>query len=218
MFGWQVIDILILYWTESVIIGVINVQRMSKCRGNNLLTGLVPGNYDKKIPPEMQAELQARMSPVSLLVFKLFVIPFFVLHYGAFCYGHLMAVIGLFGASGPHDGLGNSLRYFWRAEFWIVVTAISVSHLYSYFTNFIGAKEFQNASLLLLMQRPYGRIVAMHLTIVIGAGFVMWLGTPLPMLIVLILAKTWLDLRLHEKERLKLGAQSSGPGPMPVAW
>jgi hypothetical protein len=55
------------------------------------------------------------------------------------------------------------------------------------------------------MQRPYGRIVAMHIAIVLGAGFVMWLGSPLPILMILIVAKTTMDLKLHHKERLKLG-------------
>ena len=56
----------------------------------------------------------------------------------------------------------------------------------------------------LLMQRPYGRIVTMHIAIVFGAGFVMWLGSPLPILLILILAKTSMDLKLHHKERLKM--------------
>ncbi len=48
--------------------------------------------------------------------------------------------------------------------------------------------------------------IAMHIAIVLGAGLVMWLGSPLPMLSVLILIKTFLDIRLHKKERGKLFA------------
>jgi hypothetical protein len=48
--------------------------------------------------------------------------------------------------------------------------------------------------------------IAMHIAIVLGAGLVMWLGSPLPMLLVLVLSKTFLDIRLHEKERGKLSA------------
>ena len=54
------------------------------------------------------------------------------------------------------------------------------------------------------MHRPYGRIVAMHIAIVLGAGLVMWLDSPLPMLLVLICAKIVLDLQLHARERGKL--------------
>ncbi len=48
--------------------------------------------------------------------------------------------------------------------------------------------------------------IAMHIAIVLGAGLVMWLGSPLPMLLVLVLIKTFLDIRLHQKERGKLSA------------
>ena len=72
--------------------------------------------------------------------------------------------------------------------------------------NFIGQGEYKRANLMLLMHRPYGRIIAMHIAIVLGAGLVIWLGSPLPMLLILILIKTVLDSRLHEKERGKLSA------------
>ncbi len=48
--------------------------------------------------------------------------------------------------------------------------------------------------------------IAMHIAIVLGAGLVTWLRSPLPMLLVLVLIKTFLDIRLHEKERGKLSA------------
>ncbi|MFT5500038.1 MAG: hypothetical protein ACI88G_000164 [Woeseiaceae bacterium] len=203
-FEWRVIDILLLYWTESVIIGVINVLRMSRCQTNNLLGGLLPAIAGKEIP----AELKANLPKISLPGIKFFIIPFFILHYGGFCFGHLMAVIGLFGETGLRNGLGASLQYFWQPEYWLAVAAIAASHMYSYFSNYIGRNEFQHTSLFLLMQRPYGRIVAMHIAIVFGAGLVMWLGSALPMLVVLILAKTAMDLRLHEGERAKFAMQA----------
>ncbi len=200
LFEWSVIDILLLYWTESVIIGVVNVLRMTKCRADGLLTGLIPGAPARQIP----AEVLVKLPRYAFSAIKLFMISFFIVHYGGFCVGHLVAVIGFFGNTGLQSGLGISLEYFWQPEYWIAVAAITASHLYSYCNNFIGRNEYRNTSLFLLMQRPYGRIVAMHVAIIVGAGFVTWLGSPLPMLIVLILAKTALDLRLHEKERIKL--------------
>ena len=55
----------------------------------------------------------------------------------------------------------------------------------------------------------------MHVAIVFGAGLVMWLGIPLPMLLILIVAKAILDLRLHEKERRKLADSVDTPGSLP---
>ncbi len=202
LFDWNVLEILLLYWTESVIIGLINVLRMASCQTDNILAGLGPFTKGKKIP----ADFQQNMPPGALRAFKFFIIPFFILHYGGFCYGHLMAVTGFFSTAGFQGGARASLAQVWQWDFWIAVTAIGASHLFSFFNNYIGKDEYKHTSLFLLMQRPYGRIVAMHIAIVFGAGFVMWLGSPLPILMILIVAKTAMDLKLHQKERLKMAA------------
>lgn len=171
---WDVLTILLLYWTESVIVGVINVLRMVTCQG--------------------ASSGQSRY----------FLIPFFTVHYGAFCYGHLIAVLGFFSDSALDAGVTAALEELWQPSYWVVVAAISGSHLFSFFTNFIGRGERKQATPPMLMQRPYGRIVVMHVAIVVGAGLVDWFGSPMPLLLVLIAAKTVLDLKLHEKERRKL--------------
>ena len=202
LFEWDVLEILLLYWTESVVIGLINVLRMASCQTDNILAGLGQYTTGKKIPPE----LQRNMPPGALRAIKFFIIPFFVLHYGGFCYGHLMAVTGFFSTAGFQGGARASLAQVWQWDFWIAVAAIGASHLFSFFNNYIGKNEYQHTSVFLLMQRPYGRIVAMHIAIVFGAGLVMWLGSPLPILIILIVAKTTMDMKLHQKERLKMAA------------
>lgn len=173
---WDVLTILLLYWTESVVVGVVNVLRMITCR-----------------PSESTGRS------------RFFLIPFFAVHYGIFCYGHLMAVIGFFTDPDPNLGTTDSLAELWQPSFWIVVAAIAGSHLFSFFSNFIGKDERQRTTPSMLMQRPYGRIVVMQIAIVVGAGLVNLFGSPLPLLLVLIGAKTVLDLKLHEKERRKLG-------------
>lgn len=200
LLDWRVFDILVLYWTESVVIGVINVMRMIRCRTDNLLTGLIPGVRKKEIPPEVINQIPA----AAFTAIKFFIIPFFIVHYGAFCFGHLMAVLSFFGDDDMPTGAASALQYFWAKEYWVAVLAIAASHLYSYFVNFIGKGEYRNTNLFLLMQRPYGRIVVMHIAIIFGAGLIMWSGTPLPMLLVLIAAKIVLDLKLHYRERANL--------------
>ncbi len=69
--------------------------------------------------------------------------------------------------------------------------------------NYIGNDEYKRASLFVLMFRPYGRIMTMQIAILFGAAFVMFFGSPLPMLLILIAAKIVIDLRLHGKERDK---------------
>ena len=86
---WDVLTLLLLYWVENVVIGVINVFRMictpvdtfyKDCPEPPEVTA--PGEeykYDRKIPGQGA---------------KLILIPFFILHYGGFCYGHLSFMRG----------------------------------------------------------------------------------------------------------------------------
>jgi Family of unknown function (DUF6498) len=210
LLDWDILAILLMYWAESVVVGIINVLRMIVCDNDNVLGSILPQLAGRPLPPELSQSLPK----VSANAFKYFLIPFFIIHYGMFCYGHLTAVVGIFSDDGLSRGPGSALATLWQRSFWIGVTAIFVSHLYSFFTNYIGRGEYKKASLMLLMHRPYGRIVAMHLAIVFGAGLVMWLGSPLPMLLVLIAAKTALDMRLHEKERQKLGIATGDSGQL----
>ncbi len=207
LFQWDILAILLLYWTESVIIGVLNVFKMISCETDNILHGLLPQLAGQPIPEELSKNIPR----ISVSVFKFILIPFFVVHYGMFCFGHLTAVVGFFSGTGISLAAGSSLAELWQTSFWIAVAGIAGSHLYSFFTNYIGGGEYKRASLFLLMHRPYGRIIVMHLAIVFGAGLVMWLGSPLPMLLILIVAKTALDIRLHEKERGKLAAPAITP-------
>ena len=215
LLDWRVFDILVLYWTESVIIGVINVMRMIRCRSDNLMTGMIPGVRRKEIPQEVMQQIPSG----AFTAIKFFIIPFFIIHYGAFCFGHLMAVLSFFGDDNMPQATTSALQYFWAREYWIAVVAIAASHLYSYFVNFIAQGEYRNTNLLHLMQRPYGRILVMHIAIILGAGLIMWAGTPLPMLLVLIGAKIVLDLKLHYRERARLGdADRAAPGIRPATY
>lgn len=42
LFQWDLLAILLLYWAESVIIGVLNVVRMVCCKSDNVLHGMLP--------------------------------------------------------------------------------------------------------------------------------------------------------------------------------
>ena len=211
LFQWDVLAILLLYWAENVIIGVLNVLRIVACKTDNILHGVLPQLAGQPIPEELSKNIPS----VTGFALKLFLIPFLIVHYGMFCSGHLMAVLGIFSDTGMSLRAGSSLSQLWQTSFWGAVTAIAGSHLFSFFTNYIGGGEYKRANLVLLMQRPYGRIVVMHVAIVFGAGLVMWLGSPLPMLLILIVAKAILDLRLHEKERRKLADSVDTPGSLP---
>lgn len=180
LLNWQVFDILMLYWAENVVIGVVNVLRMA----------------------------------VSGKGSKWFMIPFFAMHYGLFCFGHLTAVTSLFSDA---MGAATAWQYFfseplavaWKSTFWLGIAAIAVSHLFSFFANFIAGEEFRRTNVTELMRRPYGRIIVLHVAIILGAALIQWLGSPIMMLVVLIAAKIALDLRLHLAERKKFSTETT---------
>lgn len=203
-FGWDVLGILLLYWAETVVVGLVNVLRMSTCETRGAIGHMLP-----QPPLTETASLRYRHLPsLPSAAIKLALIPFFIVHYGLFCVAHLSAVIGLFAPQGLEAPVGQTLPDLWQDAYWLPLAAIAASHLYSYGANFMGAGEFRKTHIMALMQRPYGRIVAMHLAILIGAGAYTWLGSPFPLLLVLVLAKTVIDLRFHAKERRLLATRS----------
>lgn len=180
LLDWRVFDILILYWVENVVIGILNVLRMAVTRERN----------------------------------KWFLMPFFGFHYGLFCFGHLAAITGIFDPSGDMDAIwalffGLPLAEAARSPLWIAIGAIALSHLFSYFGNFIAGGEYQRTSANALMTRPYGRIVVLHVAVLLGAALIELLGAPIAMLFALIIAKTVLDLKLHAAERKIFSAEKA---------
>ena len=63
------------------------------------------------------------------------------------------------------------------------------------------------------MRAPYGRIVVLHVAIILGGFAVMALGEPVALLVVLVLLKLALDIKLHLREHSATpGAARRAPG------
>lgn len=198
-FDWQVFDILILYWAENVVIGVINVLRMITSQPSLGILEVA----EHRSGLQLSATQRARVAAVASRS-RFFLVPFFVIHYGAFCWGHYMAVVSLFGEELQQTGgapAGVSIVDAWQSPLWLGVAAIAISHLLSFYFNFIGSGEYQRTNIAQLMKRPYGRIIVLHVTVIAGGFLVTTLGDPTWMLLVLIIMKTVIDLRMHERER-----------------
>ena len=198
---WRVFDVLLLYWAENVVIGAVNVLRMLSCRPRLGIIELAEDRSGLQFTDTQRATVSRFTAG-----FRYFLIPFFVIHYGMFCFGHYSAVISLFGdefriAGGSQSLFGVSLVEAWQSPLWIAVAAIAISHLLSFFTNFVGRGEYQRTNLMQLMRRPYGRIIVLHVSVIAGGFLVTVLGDPTWMLLVLIIMKSAIDLRMHERER-----------------
>lgn len=200
LFGWSIFSLMFLFWLENVIIGVLNVARF---------VGAAPSHGEESPVPGAGRAL--------LLAGQLFMAGFFVVHYGGFCTGHGVFVFALFGKdagvsvpNGPADGIRVAAKILVDHKLLIAAACIFVSHLFSLCYNYFYKGERYGADLGTIMMRPYGRIIVLHITIILGAVPVMILGSPIWALVLLVLLKTIVDLKAHLMERSKLKGKSKG--------
>jgi len=83
---------------------------------------------------------------------------------------------------------------------WPSLAALFVSHGVSFFTNFLGRREYLGATTKGLMTAPYNRITVMHLAIIFGGWIILLLKSPVPAIALLVLFKIALDFTAHRKE------------------
>ena len=178
-FHWEVFPLMFLFWSENVIVGAFNVLKMLTAN------------------PE---------SPLSRAG-KLFIIPFFCVHYGMFTFVHGIFVVALFGGGLKHGAGFPTPETFWRIvqEYHLgwAILGLAISRGISFVTNYLVSGEYKRASLQQLMAQPYGRIVVLHIAI-LGGGFLMLaLHSPEVGLLLLVALKIAFDLRGHFAERKK---------------
>ncbi len=203
LFDWDVLDILLLYWTESVIIGALNVLRMFFCHDHWVMERMIEVT-NRPSSEQVGQDLQI----VSAKPDKERVVQIFIVCYMSFCAAHLAVIAKLFGHTTTLKSSGYiaTLAELLTGPLLIAVAAIFGSHLYSFFTNYIGGGEYKRTKVSMLTYRPYGRVAVMQMAILFGAGLDVLLGSPLRMLLVLIVGKTLVDMSLHEIEHSKLAA------------
>jgi hypothetical protein len=128
--------------------------------------------------------------------FALAAAPFFLGHFGGFMAvgGDLSEVAGLF------------------VSLWPALLALFVSHAYSFFVNFLGRREYRGRTIGDQMSEPYARIIFMHLVLIFGGFLVLLLGDPMPVLVLVIVLKIWMDLRAHRKQRMRKKATAPESG------
>lgn len=168
--GWDVGFILLVYWAENLVVGVYNALKMGMAQSGT-------GRFNPGCIP---------------------LIPFFMFHYGMFCFVHGVFVVVL----GRGGKLGGSpfeeLSGVFTGELLWPVLGLAVSHGVSFFQNYIGKGEYREKSAAGQMAAPYGRIVILHVVVLFGGFVVMVLKSPLPLLILLVLIKIVIDLVMHK--------------------
>ena len=220
--GWNVWMILIVYWLENGIVGFFNVLKMLRAEG--------------QADPTATATWQMNGKPMSA-VGRGAIVSFFVMHYGLFWVVHgvfvftmpLFAGLGsdigampplapdggqvvdgvfLPGAS-PGASPGDEMTAgFQVGAVLLAVVALAISHGLSYWFNYLGRREYRRASAAGQMFAPYGRLVVLHITIILGGMAIAVTGAPAAALAILVVLKTLLDIGFHLAEHRKRAVPS----------
>lgn len=200
-FGWSLFSIMLLYWLENGIIGLLNVAKIARAEA----------------PASAGSRMKVNGRDASSLG-KAAAIAFFVLHYGIFWVVHGVFVVALFGVLGgtlptsgsPFPALGSGFAGFEPVGVAVAFVSLVLSHGLSFFVNFIGDEEYREVSPGEQMMRPYSRVVALHAAI-LGGGFLAgYLGAPVAALAVLVLVKTSVDVLAHAREHRKARSAPEG--------
>lgn len=192
-YDWNLFSIMLLYWFENGIIGLFNVFKIARA--------------SKPAPGGSNPTINGRPTNLSGAAFY---VPFFVMHYGIFWVVHGVFVVVIFGLFGgqPFGGVGppeiaGGFRGFEPGGVAIAALSLFLSHGVSFYANFLGNEEYRNVTPDQQMFQPYGRVVALHVTI-LGGGFLAgYFGTPLASLVLLVLLKTAIDVWAHLREHRK---------------
>jgi hypothetical protein len=185
LFGWKAVPLVALYWLENLIIGAFTALRM---------IGSVAGN-------------------IVNLAAALFMVPFFTVHYGMFCFGHgifLRMFAGGSAGGGSHapgiDGMRSLIDWALGTGThmtWFVTAIIAVNALF-YLVDFILRGGYRKADLQVEMFAPYGRIVTLHVAIILGAGLMLAFGQPLLGVLILIFLRVVFGIILNMMRQRKI--------------
>ena len=218
--GWNVWMILIVYWLENGIVGLFNILKILRAEG----------------PADPTSTWRMNGKPMAV-VGRSAIAGFFLIHYGMFWFVHGIFVLTLplfaglgtdlpdvvpleptgspFGGgvfpfeSGPGAEMTSGFE---PGSVLLAVVALAISHGVSYWFNYLGRGEYRRATAAGQMFAPYGRLVVLHITIIVGGMAIAFTGAPAAVLAILVVLKTLMDIGFHLAEHRDRGVP---PGTVP---
>lgn len=184
LLDWDVAALVVLYWSENLVLGFYNVLKMVSLKG---------------------------VLAVFPALFFTFHYGAFCGVHGLFIVNLLFDSPASFGNDDPWpfffvfiqlllDVMEQVLAL--APQAWLIAFfGLLISHGYSFVSNFLLGGERDRATIARLMNAPYQRIVVLHVAIIAGGFGVMALDEPLVLLLVLVALKLAMDIALHRRER-----------------
>jgi hypothetical protein len=120
---------------------------------------------------------------------------------------HGAMIIGLLAnTSPPSTGFFGEFKAAWDHWMWIALAGLFAGHCWDFFTDYLPLTIRQKTSSLFFFIAPYGRILIMHVVILAGAFFMLALGFPRLMALLLIALKGMMELFARKKMAAARGA------------
>ena len=185
--GWRLSSVMVLYWLENGVIGVVTIARM-------LLSGLA-----REGPPPVPRNRDTAAGAFRRLSTALPLVLFFTFHYGVFWIVHGVFVLALFGGRTPLElGSGDTRSIdLSGVDVGAVETGLiglAVYHLVAFLYWDVARGEARAMAVGQIMFQPYPRLIVLHITILVGAVAIAATGQPIAALVLLVVLKTAIDL------------------------
>ena len=180
--GWKAFDVVFIYVVETVIIGLLNIFKMAFCT-------------------VMQSGEAGSQSSMIVHLLKIFMIPFFIIHYFFFIAIQSVFVFSFLKNQSAANFLEIPLS-FWQtinsnSELSISILSILFSHIFSFLLNYIGNKEYARIGLPILMFMPYIRIFIQQFVVIFGILLMTIFNTPDMFVLLLVFFKIMADAGMH---------------------
>lgn len=177
LFDWSSFHILIAYWAENIVIGLSTILKFATVRPVGGLTS---------------------QPPLPSVIIRLYLGIFFTLHFGLFTAVHGLFVFGVMNMVGGAPDFQSAIPVVGS-----MVVFFLVSHGASFWFNYIQQGEYRRLDPVQILISPYGRVVVMHLTLLIGV-FLVAVSTALSgsalASCLIVMLKTGLDYFFHQRQ------------------
>jgi len=198
VFGWGAAALVFLYWLENLVIGGVALARMIAASVSRTLWGLLG---------------------------IAFLGPFFVVHYGMFCFVHGIFLVGFTEIGGGIrndmpapmaivDGALNAGAYM-ELFLWVIIAL----QAFLYVRDFIWRGQYRETDVGEEMFKPYGRVMVLHVGLFVAAGAMAAYGEPLWGIVGLIVLRAIWGVFLTMRRRMRLDGdlpQQKVDGPSPI--
>ena len=200
-FGWDAFAVVFLYWLENAVIGFFNVFKMALAAGSIQSAGVAAARAIRSDDAEqlMGKVRTPRRRHAGSAGLKLFLIPFFVVHYSGFMFVHGLFIFVLLRGDGgglgfPHKGPLVVLHREFTPSLLFALACLLVEHGYLFATEFVRDRGYLGTNAAVQMFLPYPRIVVLHVAILFGAFTLVFFSVPRFMVLLLVALKIGLEL------------------------